>query len=51
LLDHEGRLRYHGRTASKISSPDLKSALESLLAGRPIRPAETKAFGCAIQRG
>jgi peroxiredoxin len=50
VLDHEGRLRYHGRIASKISSPDLKNALESLLAGRPIRPAETKAFGCAIQR-
>jgi len=50
VLDHDGKLRYHGRVASKISSPDLKNALESLLAGRPIRPAETKAFGCAIQR-
>ena len=51
LLDREGKLRYHGRIASKISSPDLKNALESLLAGRDIRPAETKAFGCAIPRG
>jgi peroxiredoxin len=51
VLDHEGRLRYHGRISSKISSPDLKNALDSLLAGRPIRPAETKAFGCAIPRG
>lgn len=51
LLDHQGKLRYHGRIASKISSPDLKNALEALLAGRPVRPAETKAFGCAIQRG
>jgi peroxiredoxin len=50
LLDREGKLRYHGRVASKISSPDLKNALESLLSGRPVRPAETKAFGCAIQR-
>jgi peroxiredoxin len=50
LLDREGRLRYHGRIASKISSPDLKDALESLLSGRAVRPAETKAFGCAIQR-
>ena len=50
LLDNDGKLRYHGRIASKISSPDLTNALESLLAGRPIRPAETKAFGCAIQR-
>jgi peroxiredoxin len=51
LMDSRGTLRYHGRIASKISSPDLKNALESFLAGRPIRPAETKAFGCAIPRG
>ncbi len=51
LFDQRGTLRYHGRIASKISSPDLKNALESFLAGRPIRPAETKAFGCAIPRG
>ena len=50
LLDSRGLLRYHGRIASKISSPDLKSAIEAFLAGRPIRPAETKAFGCAIPR-
>jgi peroxiredoxin len=50
VLDHEGRLRYHGRIASKISAPDLKAAIEAFLAGRPIRPAETKAFGCAIPR-
>jgi peroxiredoxin len=51
VLDHEGKLRYHGRIASKISSPDLKNALDALLAGRPVKPAETKAFGCAIPRG
>lgn len=50
VLDHEGKLRYHGRIASKISSPDLKNALDALLAGRPIRPAETKSFGCSIPR-
>jgi peroxiredoxin len=50
LLDATGRLRYHGRIASKISSPDLKNALESCVSGRDIRPAETKAFGCAISR-
>ena len=50
LLDSRGMLRYHGRIASKISSPDLKSAIEAFLAGRPIRPAETNAFGCAIPR-
>ena len=50
VVDSAGTLRYHGRIASKISSPDLKSALEAMLAGRPVRPAETKAFGCAIPR-
>ena len=50
LLDSRGMLRYHGRIASKISSPDLKSAIQAFLDGRPIRPAETKAFGCAIPR-
>jgi peroxiredoxin len=50
LVDSRGTLRYHGRIASKITSPDLKNALESFLAGRPIRPAETKAFGCTIPR-
>jgi peroxiredoxin len=51
VLDSSGRLAYHGRIASKISSPDLKNALDALLEGRPVKPAETKAFGCAIPRG
>jgi peroxiredoxin len=50
LFDSSGALRYHGRVASKISSPDLRSAIDALLAGNPIHPAETKAFGCAIAR-
>lgn len=50
VIDHDGKLRYHGRVASKISSPDLKNALDALLEGRPVRQAETKAFGCAIPR-
>ena len=50
LLDSRGTLRYHGRIASKITSPDLKNAIEAFLAGKPIHPAETKAFGCAIPR-
>ncbi|MEP6995622.1 MAG: redoxin domain-containing protein, partial [Acidobacteriota bacterium] len=50
LLDATGTLRYHGRIASKISAPDLKTALESVLDGKPVHPAETKAFGCAIPR-
>jgi peroxiredoxin len=50
LFDSSGTLRYHGRIASKISAPDLKSAIDAMLAGKPIHPAETKAFGCAIPR-
>jgi peroxiredoxin len=50
LMDSTGTLRYHGRIASKISSPDLKAAIDAFLTGRPIHPAETKAFGCAIPR-
>jgi peroxiredoxin len=50
LLDGEGKLRYHGRVAAKVGTPDLRNALDALLAGRPIKPAVTKAFGCAIAR-
>ena len=50
LFDQTGTLRYHGRIASKLSSPDLKLAIEAMLDGKPVRPAETKAFGCAIVR-
>jgi peroxiredoxin len=56
VVDPEGKLRYHGRIdenyedPSKVTSPDLKNALDSLLAGQPIAKAETKAFGCSIKR-
>jgi peroxiredoxin len=56
VVDREGKLRYHGRIdenyedALKVTSPDLKVALDSLLAGQPIAKAETKAFGCSIKR-
>jgi peroxiredoxin len=50
LVDGDGKLRYHGRIAAKIGTPDLRNALDALLAGLPINPAETKAFGCSIDR-
>jgi peroxiredoxin len=50
LMDGEGKLRYHGRIAAKIGTPDLRNALDALLAGRPIEPTVTKAFGCSIDR-
>jgi peroxiredoxin len=52
----DGTLKYHGRIddnsedASKVTSPDLKNALNALLAGKPIQNAQTKAFGCSIKR-
>ena len=50
VLDQTGKLRYHGRIAAKIGTPDLRNALDALLAGRRINPAETKSFGCSIDR-
>jgi peroxiredoxin len=56
VVDSEGKLRYHGRIdenyeePSKVTSPDLKNALDSMLAGKAIAKSETKAFGCTIKR-
>lgn len=46
---------YHGRIdndkeASKVTSNDLRNALEQMLAGKDIEVKETKAFGCTIKR-
>ncbi len=56
LVDKSRTLRYHGRIdenyeePSKVNSPDLKNALDALLANKPIAKAETRAFGCSIKR-
>jgi len=54
VVDSDGKLRYHGRISedheNPSSSPDLKNALNSFLAGKPIARTETKAFGCTIKR-
>jgi len=56
VVTPDGKLRYHGRIdenyedASKVASPDLKNALDDLLANRTVARAETKAFGCTIKR-
>jgi hypothetical protein len=50
LVDGGGRLRYHGWVQSKLRSPDLQRALDAVLAGNQVRLAETKAFGCTIDR-
>lgn len=56
VVDQSGTLRYHGRIdenaqeARGVRSPDLRNALDALLAGRPVPVSETKAFGCSIKR-
>jgi peroxiredoxin len=57
VVDPAGVVRYHGRIdenyedAAAVKSPDLKNALDALLAGRAVPAASTKAFGCSIKRG
>ncbi len=53
LLDRERRLRYQGRfddarIATNVSSHDLRNALDDVLAGRDVRVATTRAFGCSL---
>jgi peroxiredoxin len=55
VFDQKGTLQYHGRiddhmAERKAMSPDLKNALEALLAGRKPEKAETKPHGCSIKR-
>ena len=56
VLDPKRNLLYHGRIdenqddARSVRSPDLRNALEAILAGKPVPAAETKAFGCTIKR-
>lgn len=55
VYDPSWKLRYHGRIddsqkGDKVGSPDLRNALDALLAGREVPTTETKAFGCSIKR-
>jgi peroxiredoxin len=55
ILDRSGTVRYHGGIDSDRShlrddaTPYLREALDDLLADRPMRHAESKALGCALQ--
>jgi peroxiredoxin len=56
LLDASGKLVYHGRidnsrSGDSITSTDLRDAVESVLAGKPVEKPEVKGFGCTIKRG
>jgi len=55
VFDAERKLRYHGRIddnhrdPARVTSHDLKNALEALLAGGDPPVAETVAFGCSVK--
>ncbi|MCL4401285.1 MAG: hypothetical protein M1436_01285, partial [Acidobacteria bacterium] len=55
VLDKSGAIRYHGsiddsQVPARVTDQRLRKALDSLLAGRPVVPDRTKAFGCTIKR-
>ena len=56
IIDASNKLVYHGRIdesqddAKNVKSPDLRNALDAVLAGKPVATAQTKAFGCSIKR-
>ena len=59
LLDSDWTLRYHGALGNshqpstnpnKATDEEIRPALNSVLAGKPVVATETKAFGCSIKR-
>jgi peroxiredoxin len=59
VLDQSRAVRYHGRVDDQFgvgfvrksaSAHELQSAIDALLAGRPVAKAETKVIGCLIGR-
>ena len=53
-FDKDRKLRYKGRIddsrdPSHVKSNDLRNALDDMLAGRSVREAETRPFGCSIK--
>ena len=54
VLDSQRRLRYRGRVDDsrdpfKVTSSDLRNALDDLLDGREVRTPETRPFACSIE--
>jgi len=55
VFDSERKLRYHGRIddnhrdESRVTSHDLKNALEALVDGKAPLVTETTAFGCSVK--
>jgi len=55
VLDKNRVILYHGRIddnsyQEKVTSHDLKNALDELLAGKEVSVKSTKSFGCGIKR-
>ncbi len=55
VLDAGGVVRYHGaiddaQNVARVRVHGLRLAIEALLAGKPVEPSRTKAFGCTIHR-
>ena len=56
VVDPQGKVRYEGRIdensedAKSVTTPDLRNALDAMLAGKPDARSVTKAFGCSIKR-
>jgi hypothetical protein len=53
VLDRDRRLRYEGRfddsrIEGNVTQHDLRNALNDLVAGRPVRTAQTRPFGCSL---
>ena len=54
IFDRDRKLRYEGRVDSSTREPlakihDARSALDALLAGKPVAVAKTPTFGCSIK--
>jgi peroxiredoxin len=55
VLNSKLELLYHGRiddsrNMENVETRDLRTALDAILAGKPVKVSETKAFGCTIKR-
>jgi len=55
VVDSAGILRYHGRIDNDkdikaVNTSELKTALDELLAGKPVTTKTSPAFGCSIKR-
>jgi peroxiredoxin len=55
VVDKNMTLVYHGRIdndkdESKVTSSDLRNALDELLAGKPVSNPTTVSFGCGVKR-